>query len=59
MILHRLQFAKIHMCFTKSKALQISSGKKGRMKRKGRLGGLKKGDQRKGGGEFGRDLTPY
>ena len=50
MVVHRLQFAKIRLCFTESKTLQIPSGKKGRLKRKGGLG-LQEGLPKGGGGE--------
>ena len=58
MVVHRLQFAKIRLCFTKSKTLKISSGKRGRLKKGKGDWGFKKGDQRGGGEERVRELIP-
>ena len=57
-VVHRLQFAKIRLCFTKSKTLKISSGKKGRLKKGKGDWGFKKGDQRGGEEERVRELIP-
>jgi len=57
-VVHGLQFAKIGLCFTKSKTLKISSGKKGRLKKGKGDWGFKKGAQRGGGGEFGKRVYP-
>lgn len=59
MVVHRLQFAKIDLCFTKSKTLKISSGKKGRLKKGKGDWGFKKGDHRgEGEGELGKRAYP-
>ena len=59
MVVHRLQFAKIRLCFTKSKTLKISSGKKGRLQKGKGDWGFKKGDQRgEGEGESGKRVYP-
>ena len=58
MVVHRLQFAKIRLCFTKSKTLKISSGKKGRLKKGKGDWGFKKGDQRGGRGREGKRAYP-
>ena len=58
MVVHRLQFAKIRLCFTKSKTLKISSGKRGRLKKGNGDWGFMKGDQRGGGEERVRELIP-
>ena len=60
MVVHRLQFAKIRLCFTKSKTLKISSGKKGRLKKGKGDWGFKKGVTKGGGGEgeLGKSAYP-
>ena len=59
MVVHRPQFAKIRLCFTKSKTLKISSGKRGRLKKGKGDWGFKKGDQRgEGEGESGKRVYP-
>ena len=58
-VVHRLQFAKIRLCFTKSKTLKISSGKKGRLQKGKGDWGFKKGDQRgEGKGNWLWELIP-
>ena len=57
-VVHRLQFAKIRLCFTKSKTLKISSGKRGRLKKGKGDWGFKKVDQRGGGEERVREFIP-